>query len=247
MNRITEKLRDTYDRLDLPQPARSRILLEIAGDLEGLKAHFLKEGHGEHEAEQRALDMCDLSEESIRQLVKVHAGGYRRFLERFSAQAQDRWEGGMLVAVLAAIALIAGRAIVSTRLIEHAGNLVWPILGLTFLAVILLLPKYYAVFLRQDHRVLRLRSCLVLVPGIAGACLLMGFLGFWLGLYALARRASQDFEETLPFVIHWLMTGSAMLMLCLLSVIVILVLWFILSKRIARIEEAEAAVLITDD
>jgi hypothetical protein len=44
MTRFSDTLRALNERLDLPQPVRSRILLEIAGDLEDLEQHFLDSG-----------------------------------------------------------------------------------------------------------------------------------------------------------------------------------------------------------
>jgi hypothetical protein len=38
------ELRAVYDRLDLPQPLRARVLLELATDLAGLEAELLSAG-----------------------------------------------------------------------------------------------------------------------------------------------------------------------------------------------------------
>ena len=47
MRRIAEVLKQVSDGLDLPQPTKSRILLEMAGDLEDLYQHHLSQGFDE--------------------------------------------------------------------------------------------------------------------------------------------------------------------------------------------------------
>ncbi|MBU0753968.1 MAG: hypothetical protein KJ645_02435, partial [Planctomycetes bacterium] len=139
-----------------------------------------------------------------------------------------------------------GRLVCSVRLFETANPVVWPILGATLLAVCVAVPKYYAAFLKQDHDTKRLKAGLLFIPGVAGFNLLAGIYGYWLGLYPVARQVATEEADALTLVFRWMMRGSAMFTVCLLCVMVIIVLWFVLTNKIARIEQAEAASLMAD-
>ena len=56
MSRFAELLGRTAARLDIPQPARSRVLLELAGDLDALYEHYRGLGLEEDEASRRVAE-----------------------------------------------------------------------------------------------------------------------------------------------------------------------------------------------
>jgi len=238
--RSSQFLKAIYDRLDLPQPSRSRVLLEIAADLEDLEKHLRGEGLSAAEARRRAIELCDLSDEALSQMVAVHAGGYRRFLERLGSQARTWWERLFLSAILVFVLAATGPLVLASPLIATAGPAVWPILGAILAALLLTIPKFYAAYLRQNHDPRRLRARLSLVPGLAAVNLCVGVYGFWMGLYLIAGRIADDHDRSGALLVEWMLRCSAMLVVCLLSVLLILALWFVLVNKIARIERAEA-------
>jgi hypothetical protein len=60
MARFSSIIRDLNSRLDLPQPARSRVLLEIHADLEDLYEFYLQKGAEAAEAEKMAEERLGL-------------------------------------------------------------------------------------------------------------------------------------------------------------------------------------------
>jgi hypothetical protein len=84
MSRFTDLLRRTNDRLDLPQPVKSRILLKIASDLDDMYRHFIGQGIAGNEAVRRVEEKFELSDNALRELVQVHESPFRKFLSRFS-------------------------------------------------------------------------------------------------------------------------------------------------------------------
>jgi len=246
MTQFNDTMRQIARRLDLPQPFRARVLLEIAADLHDLERHFLDQGLSEEEAQRRAIEHCDLSDEAISGLVRVHAGGYRRFLERLGAQARTRWERLFLAVILVFVALTSGRLVLTAGVFRAASAFVWPVLASTFLAVSVLVVKYHAAFLRQSHDSRRLRAGLTLAPGLATANLMIGMTGLWLGLYLAARRTALDSDHALTHVRGWMLSGSATLIVSLVSALLIAILWFVLARKIARIEESEAEILLAE-
>lgn len=54
MNRFGARLREIHERIDLPQPLKSRIILEIASDMNDTYEELRGRGLGEEEAARRA-------------------------------------------------------------------------------------------------------------------------------------------------------------------------------------------------
>lgn len=244
MSRFAETLNTINDRLDLSHPARSRVLLEIAADLEDLYRHFRDQGLSEVEASRRAEEHCDLSDEALAQLVGVHGSPYRRFLDRLGAQARSRWERAVLAILLLLVGTSTGRALAGSDLFNAAGPFVWPALACTSIAVSIGLMKLYAVYLRQDHRPSRLRRGLDALPALAAADIVIGVYGYSWTFYVLLRAMAEDPVHALPRLTGSLLTGSATVVVCLLSAVLCALLWYIVESRVTGIEEAEASLLL---
>ena len=244
MSRFAETLNTINDRLDLLHPARSRVLLEIAADLEDLYRHFRDQGLSEAEAGRRAEEHCDLSDEALAQLAAVHGSPYRRFLDRLGAQAHSWWERAVLALLFLLMGASTARALGGSDLVRAAGPFVWPALACTSIAVVVGLVKLYAVYLRQDHRPSRLRRGLGALPALAAADIVIGVYGYSWTLYALLRAMAEDPVGALPRLTGSLLAGSATVVVCLLSALLCALLWYIVESRVARIEEAEASLLL---
>ncbi len=244
MSRFAKTLNTINDRLDLPHPARSRVILEIAADLEDLFRHFRDQGLSEDDAKRRAEEHCDLSDEALAQLVAVHGSPYRRFLDRLGGQARSRWERAVLSVILLVVAAGTGRALAGSDLFRAAGPFVWPVLACTAIAITIGLAKLYAVYLRQDHRPSRLRRGLGALPALAAADIVIGVYGYSWTLYLLLRAMAEDPVRALPRLAGSLLAGSATVVVCLLSALLCAIFWYVLQDRVARIEEAEASLLL---
>ena len=106
MKRFAPQLRRIEQQLDLPQPVKGRILLEIASDMEDLLDVYLAQGVDEEEAGERVAAQFDLPIEAIRELEDLHRPVFRRVMDRLSAQAQSRWEKGALLGLLVIMAVV---------------------------------------------------------------------------------------------------------------------------------------------
>jgi hypothetical protein len=244
MNDTTRALRELNDRLDLPQPAKARVLLEVAADLRELEEHFVGEGLTRGEASRRALERCDLSDEVVSDLVRVHTSVYRRFLDRLGGRAQTRWERTLLVVALAFVVATTGRLVVSAEIFAVAGTPLWLAAVLALGAFVIFARKLHAVYLKQDHDTTRLRRGLSALPLLAGGVVVVGACAHWFGLYVVARRVAADPGSLAVQWMGWLHRSSAALVVCLFVGVVIAVAWFVLATKVGRIEEAEASVLL---
>jgi hypothetical protein len=244
MNRFAEILKRTGDRLDLPQPEKSRILLEIASDLEDLYDLYRGQGIDEEEAARRASEKLVVSDEALAQLVQIHESSFRKFLNRISDQAQTRWERVLLTALVIFVALYAGRELFSSQLYVRAGGFVWPILGIGLMTVFTAVFRIYALYIKRDHAIRRLRAGLAWL--VAGGCasIVIGLFGAIIETFRAVRMGVADIEMSLHHTIDGALRCSAMLIVSLLTAIAAFCLWFVLVNKARRIEQAEAAWLM---
>jgi len=231
-------------RLPLPQPARSRVLLEIAADLEAMYRHYREAGLSEAEARSKAVDAFDLSDQALADLVQVHTSAFRKLLDRLSVQAQSRWERTLLVLVAVAVAAAALRLYTGGPVIADAGWLVWPPLFCAAAGLLLGLAQSYQMSVRQESQPVRLRRGVDAVAVLAIAQCLLGFFGTYIGLYIAAWRIVGDVRNAFVYLFHWLLSGAALLSVSLSGALLTAMIWFALAKRAAVIADAEAMQLL---
>ena len=216
MSRFADVLKDINGKLDLPQPEKSHILLEIASDLEDIYRAYRERGLGEEEARRRAEEKLDLSDEALRELVEIHQSGLRKFLGRISEQARSRWER-----VLLAMALLFALA-----------------------AIVITIWQIYKLYMKKDHDTRTLGDGLPWLLAAGAASLLSGLLGMMYELHRSALMAAGEVERSLLFLVQCALRCSAMMMVGLLTAIAIGIVWFVLMNKVRRIEIAEAAWLM---
>jgi hypothetical protein len=243
MRSFVEVLRPLSARLPLPQPARTRVLLEIAADLEDMYRHYRASGLSEEEARLKAVDTFDLSEEALSELVRVHTSFFRRLLDRLSSQAQSRWERGLLLVVAGTLSFVCVQLVLRGEIVAVAGTQVWPTLICGMAGLTLGLIKFYQLHIKQDHELRRARRGLDAIAILAGVQVFLGFLVAWFTLYLTARRMTEDVEYAGVHLFHWLLSASALLSVSLMGALLTAMIWFALARRVAGIADAEAALL----
>lgn len=239
MNGFREILQKTSDRLDLPQPVKARILLEISADLGDVYDECMEQGMNHEEARLRAIDMCDLSDEALADLVRIHETPLRRFLGSLSEQARSRWEKALLVTLILFIAAFSGREAFTAKLFTTASKFVWPIAAVSFYALIMTLINIYRLYIKKQHDPRRIRSGPAPILAAGVVCLLTGFAGLTFELYSTARSIMADSAGALGHIVEWGLSSSAMMMAALLAAISAGIAWFILDNRARKLEAAE--------
>lgn len=244
MTDFADVLLPLSDRLPLPQPVRSRVLLEIAADLEDLYQHYRDAGMSQAEARSKAIAACDLSEQALAELVDIHTSTFRKLLDRLSAQAQTRWERVLLGLVAASVTIATLNVLVREPLIADAGWMVGPPLFCAASALVLGLAIFYQIFIKQARAPLSARRGVDAVAVLAAAQCLLGFLGTYLGLYLAACRIVGDAHNAFLYLFNWLLGGAALLSASLSGALLTAVIWFVLARRVAVIADAEAMQLL---
>jgi hypothetical protein len=244
MNRFAEILRRTAQKLDLPQPARSRVLLELAGDLEALYDLYVQRGLDDSEAVRRVEEKFAVSDDVLVQLTRLHRLALRRWLDRLSEQAQTRWERSILAALILFLAVVTGPRLVTATFIRDASGWIWVVAGIALMALALAVAKTYQLFLKGDHRPAQLRSGLPALLFLGCASSFTGLFGLVAGLYRdLARMAAGTEQVPVPMM-DWLLGSIATMTASLMVAVLCAVIWFFLMSKVKRIEQAEAALLL---
>jgi hypothetical protein len=246
MSRFTRLLKRTAARLDLPQPTKSHVLLEMAADLEDLFAAYRERGLGEEEAARRVEEKFDASDDALNELVRLHRSAFRRGMDRFSEQAQTRWEKLMLGVILLFVAAMTGKLLLSTSFLRDASVFVWPALVIGIVAVGIFLVKAHQLFVKKDHAMRRLRTGLPSLLLLACAGLFNGVFGFFLGMQLSMARIAADIEQANDYLTRWLVGSSVTMVISLLVAILAALLWFVLMNKVKSTELAEANMLLEE-
>ena len=227
--------------LALPQPARARILEEMAADLEDLYRVYRARGLGEEEALRRAERALGASPEAVAALVRLHRPLYQRLLDRFSADARGRVERMALTLVsLAGVATAAG-ALLHHAPLSDPSPFVWPLLLLAAAAAATTLAVLFRLFVKQDHAPARLRDGLVPLLALSAAAALVGVFGALFEVYATAADVARSGSGSPEILLPRLRRGAEVAALGLAFTLAALLAWFHLRQRVLAIERAEAA------
>lgn len=250
MNRFANQLRSLEERLDLPQPLKARILMEIAADMEDLFSHYAGQGKDEQTAESKVLEKMELSDASLQALIEVHKSGFQRFVERLTQESRNRWERAVLIMILLIVAALSMRIVIAVPMIVQSTTFVWPVLCVGFFALSLFIVRVYTLYIKKDHRKERLRRGIPLLMYLAGTSLLIGVFGYFVELYRAGEFALlMDYkliilmapvrmgsESELKFLVEWMMKGSSLIMVSMLVTILIALFWFMLINKVQKIE-----------
>ena len=244
MSRFAAVLKKISDGLDLPDPTRSRILLEMAGDLEDLYEHHRAQGLGEEEALRRAEEAFAASDEALKHLARIHVAD-AGLTDRISRQVGSWWEKVLLVIWLLAVVLVAGAVVTRVHFFVIISPFVWPIVGLALVAVGFALWKLYRLFLQRPVDPRSFRSGLGFLLFVAAASLALSVCGFFYHLRWYAFQTWQGAPETVFMMFgNWNLAISALMIIGLLTAIFAALAWFLLTGLVARAENRRAAALL---
>ena len=168
MNRFADVLQQARDRLQVPEPSRTRILLEMSSDLEDSYQYFLDQGHDESEAVRRAEEAFGTSEDALRHLVRIHQSGVGGIADRVSGQIGRVWEKVLLLALLLFEVWLAIKVLTDDTLFVFVSPFVWPILAVGLAAFLFTVWKLYQIFTSSGQDVRQLRSglgAMLFLPG----------------------------------------------------------------------------------
>jgi hypothetical protein len=240
MTRFANVLEQARERLQIPEPARTRILLEMASDLEDSYQHYLGQGCDQDEAARRAEEVFGSSEEALQLLERVYHAGFGGVGERFTQQIGTLWSKVLMVALLAFEILLAYRILSDRTFFVYPSPFLWPIAALALAAFLFTIWKLVQIFSRLGTDWRRLRTGLGIPLFFAGATLAVTALGFLFHMQRFFRLNSEGAPETLFMnFAGWMVSISSMMTMGLLTATLAGLLWFVLSRLVARSEARE--------
>jgi hypothetical protein len=245
MSPFTEILQDLNEKLDLPQPEKSKIILEVSSDLNDAMAYHISRGSSREDAIRRASETFSVSDETIAQLVRIHESLFRRVMEKLSSRILNRCEKVALISLLLFISVVTGTALMRLEFLVDASRFVWPVAGVAFSVLVVALWKFYRLYIKKVHTVKTLRNGLPLIFFLGAGSLFMGFYGFFLETYcALNRLLGGAWAPDLWM--DYLLGVSSLLIVSLLVTILAGLVWIVFSNKVYRIEQAEAVMLLCE-
>jgi hypothetical protein len=238
MKRFGDVLSSVAARLDVPEPAHSRILLELAADMEDLHLAYLQKGLSELEAQEAVVEQFQLSDEALRDLARVHDTTLQRSLDSLSGPVRSVSARLLLGLVALSVLVPSGRILVRAGTYGDAGPVVWLLLPLLLAGVILGIWKAHRLYLTTPERSRSLQKGLIGLLGLASLQVGLAVAGIWVELYRNALQIRRTPGQALRFLVEWLLQTSATLVVALSGALVLGFLWFFLQTRARHLEEA---------
>lgn len=233
-------LRRAEGRLRAPEPQRSRILLEIAQDLEDAYRGHLARGCSDQEARRRAEAVFAASDGALEELGSVHRPALQRLLDRFSGGEGHALERGILSA-LALLAVAVGMyGLITARLTQPVSPFAWPLLVLLLVATWACGWMAIRLYMRVDQP--PLSSALLPLLGLGGLSLTLGLLALLLEIWQLAGSIESGGASGVAAAAPFLRRAAGLLTLALTQALAILFAWFHLRRRALEIERVRLAV-----
>lgn len=244
MTDFTPELREIAAALDLPGPVRARILLELGGDLDDMRDALVAGGMAPEEARRRAVDILVPVPAALAALAGHHRPFYQRLADGLADPVRHRLERVGLIAGVAAL-LGFGLVVLSDfDVLVDPAPATMPLLALGAALGGLGLWKLFELHVRRDHRPGRLRRGLGWLPVVATAAIVLALGGVAVDLYVVAGHLQAGAADQMSVLLAWLRRDAAMASLGLIVGSLAIALWIWLSAAIARVEQAEADVLL---
>jgi hypothetical protein len=238
MPRLEEALRRAAASLDLPQPERTRILEEIAADLEELRAELVRRGVPEAEAEARAVELLAPSEVAVRALVDLHEPLYRTLARRFSPSLMRRSErvGVLLVTVGAIAAAVLPMA--RSGLPRDPSPFIIPIFALLAGVLALAARKAIQLWVVGAHEPARLRTGMRPLLATSALAVVCAVAGFVFELYRLMLGVEATPDRMGALFLRWILDTCVLVGSGLVTALVGGLCWFLLLQKVEAVERS---------
>jgi len=261
MNRFTKTLNKINDRIKLPQPQKSRILLEISADLNDAYDYYIEKGIDEDEARKKAEEKFNLTDKSIKELKEMNQTIFRRFADRSSEYRFKIWEWLLLVIILGIIFYLSAHVMFSEKLFPDGSTYNWPILAIFVIGVLLFIYKIFSLYIKKDHNPVENRKGVIWLLVLGALSIYTSFLGYFIDLYVLSDTpfvflnnimlmtiVTNDMvtAQTLVHTAIWFSDTMGMVMFGMFTGILCGIFWFVLEHKIIKIEIAESAYLLSE-
>lgn len=235
MGRFDRVLRRAERRLEAPEPERSRILTEMALDLEDLYRSYRDRGLGEAEARRRAETWLAPSPAALESLQTVHRPAFDRFLDRLGGTTRGRVELG-LVALVSLLAVGGGvLSVLRSGALPASSPGLWIVAALGVGGLAVGLSQGFALFVRGERPGPGWRRRIRRVLAASAAAALAGLLAGVVRLTVTLAPPEAEISSTLWAQVA---TASGVAAVGLSASLLLALLWLVLRARAAVVVRA---------
>lgn len=235
-------LRRISAELVLPEPARSRVLLEMAADLEALYEHFRAMGLPEDEALERAGERLLASSEAIDGLVRLHTTAYQRLVSHAVSAVRSGFDLLLFVAGVLPLLVMSVFVVLEYSLALSGGPMRWTMLVLGGAVAGLATRKAHQILIIGERAPGRLNRGVPILLLLAAVTPVVGCIGFLVSIASIPNglaRGGAPLVVLAPVVEAGSVFASSILLGMAAAVV-----WYVIVKRVARIEKEESALLL---
>jgi hypothetical protein len=257
MTQFHSLLKKINAQLDLPQPEKARIMMEIASDIEDLYDIYISKNVTEAEAIRLVQEKFDMDEQALHELISIHDSVFRKWMDRLSSQAQTRLEKIMLISVCMMVIVFGSQAVFQNPFFIQSSPFSRPIMVLCCCGLVQSAAIAYRLFIRKNHKRETLRSGLRPLFIMTCTAPLMGILGYFIELYQFGpygvilgskllfvfKTNNAEFSRLLYLMTEWMLKSASMMMMCLFVTLVLATFLYILNNKVIAVEQAETACL----
>jgi len=257
MNKLKPIISQLNRELDLQQPAKARIILEISLDMQDYMNLCLEKGMSEKEALEVTKERFLPNQQTMDQIVSLHLNLYKKWFGRLSQQVQQRWEKIMLIILIFIIGTSTLLTTFSNAFFENPSPFIWPVILLAMFSLIIALAKLYSLYIKQNHSLRQLHNWHESLLFYTSLTLLVGVFGYFYDLYASNTMAiffnthlsvlivdSQDYQELLKMFTQWDIKSASLLLVSIAAFSINLFLWFIINSKLTKVEQQELSILL---
>lgn len=234
-------LRRAESELRVPEPSRSRILLEMASDLDDLYREYRAGGLAEEEARERSVRLLGASSEVISELHRTHASRVAGLLDRLGGAQSSRLESSLVLLTALMVVVGGSYGVFGSSVMAYPTAWSWAVLLLAGTGVWITAAHALALYVRPE----RLGPCpteaLRALPAIAATCLTTAVVG---ALVTLIAPAAAGRGSAPSFMVLWRRIGYAAGLSAtgLTAALGLCGAWLVLRRRSRDIEEAWRAI-----
>jgi hypothetical protein len=235
LERVVERARGA---LQVPYPAKARILEELASDAESLYAHFRRLGHDADSATREVEARLGVAADAAAELAALHRPLYARLIERYAAGREVAVEIALLLATVL-FSLGIGALSMSRLNLLGGAPLPWLVLLAGCGAWVAAAASAFRILVRGETRLDRMRRGLVAIPAL---CLVAGTaaaLSALSDLYGALPPADAVPGQALALLLPWIRDSADLLSAALATGVGTGIVWFLLQTRIAAAERVE--------
>ena len=142
----------------------------------------------------------------------------------------------------------------------QSSKIVLPVLGIFLAVLIYSIPKFYNLYIKKDHQLKRLKSCLTTISILGITNLFIGVVGYIIELYLAGTNGvlllpqllltiitpHESSKQSLIEITDWMLKSSSLVITTLFVTIFTALILYILMNKMAKIERIEAMALLEE-